>query len=283
MTTGRLRGRITGGRLERVSSPRIGILLPNTNSVTTMTRNGTASVSPCLAHSGHQDFVLERNCTSVCTTPRARAPISAAHSELSRAISAAARAGTTSSVRLPGERTPVAGPATIRMNAVNTVDRIHVTRPRTCGESRANDAARSFSDAAWIASPVLDHRNQKARMQPRTTVMPINHRRSTATLAPPISTVPSGNITSRLRGSVPYFKLMAACSVSMMPTAATTLASTGAVRSGLETATCTRAPNPAATKSATKTDTHVGGGPTSHDGSHGIGRRSSPSWRKLKT
>ena len=113
--------------------------------------------------------------------------------------------------------------------------------------------------------------------------MPINHRRSTATLAPPISTVPSGSITSRLRGSVVYFRLRAACSVSMMPTAPTTLASTGAVRSGLETATWTSAPNPAATSSATTTDTHVGGGPTSHDGSHGIGRRSSPSWRKLKT
>ena len=48
------------------------------------------------------------------------------------------------------------------MNAVNTVDRIHVTMPRSCGESRANDAARSFSDAAWMASPVRDRRNQTA-------------------------------------------------------------------------------------------------------------------------
>ena len=91
-----------------MSSPRIGIERPSTNSVTTITRNGTASVSPCLPHSGHHDLVLDRNCSSDWTTPRARAPISATHTELSLAIKAAARAGTTSRVRLAGVSTPIA-------------------------------------------------------------------------------------------------------------------------------------------------------------------------------
>ena len=59
MTSGRLRGRITGGIRERMSSPRSGIERPETNSVITMTTNGTASVRPSFAHSGHQSFVLD--------------------------------------------------------------------------------------------------------------------------------------------------------------------------------------------------------------------------------
>ena len=106
---GRLRGRITGGIRERMSSPRSGIDRPETNSVTTMTTNGTASVRPSFAHSGHQSFVLDRKSSSDWSTPSASPPMSPDQIELSRAISATASAGTTSSVRLPGVRTPTAG------------------------------------------------------------------------------------------------------------------------------------------------------------------------------
>src|SRR5690349_6279197 len=54
----------------------------------------------------------------------------------------------------------------------------------------------------------------------------------------------------------------------MMPTAATTLASTGAVRSGRETSTWTSAPRPAATRRATMTASHVGAVPGWNDGNH---------------
>ena len=60
----------------------------------------------------------------------------------------------------------------------------------------------------------------------------------------------------------------------MMPTAATTLASTGAVRNGRETSTCTAAPSPAATTSASSTASHVGAAPTWNEGNHrGPGNR----------
>ena len=62
----------------------------------------------------------------------------------------------------------------------------------------------------------------------------VSHMRSFVTGAPDRSrSLPSGGYGAR-RASVPYFMAIPACSVSMMPTAATTLASTGAVRSGRE-------------------------------------------------
>ena len=266
-----------------MSSPRIGIERPSTNSVMTITTNGTASSNPCLPHSGHHDLVLDRNCSSDCTTPRARAPISAIHTELSRAIKAAARAGTTRRVRLAGVSTPIAWPAMIMMNVTNTVARTHVTIPRLCGDRRANDAARSFSAAAWMARPVRERRNQNASAAPSTTTSPISHMRSMARLAPPSLTVPLGSTVVVGRASVPYFSDTAACRVSMMPTAATTLASTGAVRSGRDTTICTTAPRIAATPSAIRTETHVGGTEMSNAGNHGSGRCNLPCFRSLYT
>src|SRR4051794_32370074 len=104
--------------------------------------NGTTVVRPCLAQSGHQLLVLARNTNSACTTPRAKAPTSAAPSDSNRPTSATASAGTTRTVRLPGVITPVAGPATIIANDANTVATTHVSIPSADGDSRANDAAR---------------------------------------------------------------------------------------------------------------------------------------------
>ena len=67
-----------------------------------MTTNGTAFCNPCIAHDGHHERVFDRNTSSACSTPRANAPPSAHHSDWSRAISATASAGTTSSVSPPG-------------------------------------------------------------------------------------------------------------------------------------------------------------------------------------
>ena len=133
MTRGRFLGRITGGRLERMSSPRIGIERPRMNNVITITTNGTASVKPCLPQSGHQSLVLDRNWSSDCTTPNASEPISAIQSELSRAMRAPANAGTTSSVKFTGVSAPMACPAQIMMNETNTVESTHVTMPSMLG------------------------------------------------------------------------------------------------------------------------------------------------------
>ena len=84
--------------------------------------------------------------------------------------------------------------------------------------------------------------------------------------------MPLGSTVVVGRASVPYFSDSAACSVSMMPTAATTLANTGAVRSGRDTTTWTTAPRTAATTSAMMIETHVGGTEMSNAGSHGTGR-----------
>ena len=279
IVAGRFLGRFTGGSPELLSSPRVGIDLPRMKSVPTITRNGTASRRPCLAHSGHHDLVDERNCSSDWATPRARAPASAAVIDRSRAISAAASAGTTSSVRFCGVSTPTPGPAKRRSPAVRTVESTHVTMPSRCGESRANDAARSFSAAAWIARPVRDRRNQTATARPTATVMAINQSRSVGSGASATVTVPVGRIGSSGRAVVPYFIATPACSVSMMPTAATTLASTGALRSGLDTRTSTSAPSAAAAKRAMTTHSHVGGEPTSIDGTQGSGRVNRP-WRR---
>ena len=110
----------------------------------------------------------------------------------------------------------------------------------------------------------------------------MNHSRSTATLAPPISTVPVGSIAVRGRASVPYFSASAACRVSMMPTAAMTLASTGALRSGREIASWTTAPSTAATPKAMRMRTQVGTS-MSMDGIHGNGSVSFPASRSLYT
>ena len=168
-----------------------------------MTMNGRASLRPCLPQLGHHDLVCDSHCSSDCSTPSASAPASAIHSELSLAMSAAASAGTTSKVRLLGEMTPVAGPAMIITKATNTVARTQVVMPSVCGDRRANDAARSFSAAAWMARPVRDRRNQIARPLPSTTTRPISQRRSTATLAPPSLMLPVGRSVARGRPWVP--------------------------------------------------------------------------------
>ena len=253
------------------------------NRVTTITRNGTASLRPCLPQPGHQVLALDMNCSSACSAPSASAPSSAIHNELSRAMSAAARAGTTSRVRFAGVSTPTAGPAMIMVKDTSTVASTQVTMPRVWGDSRANAAARSFSAAAWMARPVRERLNQNASAAPSTTTSAVNQSRSTATLAPAILTVPVGSSASSGRGMVPYFRATPACSVNMMPTAATTLASTGAVRSGRETSISISAPSAAATRSAITTDTQVGGGPILIDGSNGMGSVNFPACRSLNT
>ena len=60
--------------------------------------------------------------------------MSAIHSDSNRAISAAASAGTTSNVRVPGVSTPMLEPATIMTKLTNTVAITQVTVPE--GEGR---------------------------------------------------------------------------------------------------------------------------------------------------
>ena len=259
-----------------------GIDRPETNSVTTMTTNGTASVSPSFAHSGHQSFVLDRKRSSDWSTPSASAPMSATHSELNRAISATANAGTTSSVRLPGARTPTAGPAMMRTKLTNVVASTHVMVPSAGGERRANAAARSFSAAAWMARPVRERPNQTASAALSATTTAISQSRSTGTGNPATVTAPVGSTVPRRRSSVSYLSAIAAEIVTISPIAPITLASTGAVRSGRDTATSTTAPRAAATASATTTAAHVGND-TSNDGTHGNGSVSRPRSRSSNT
>ena len=130
--------------------------------------------------------------------------------------------------------------------------------PSVCGDRRANDAARSFSAAAWMARPVRDQRNQPASARAEhdddaDEPQAIDGDVGAADLdgAGRQHGVAAAGPRCRTSGPAP------ACSVSMMPTAATTLASTGAVRSGLETATWTSAPRAAAT-SERDDDLHPG-------------------------
>ena len=190
-----------------MSSPRIGIDRPETNSVITMTTNGTASVSPCFAHSGHQSFVLDRNSSSDWSDAERRARRSSAiHSELSRAISATASAGTTSSVRFPGVRTPIGGPG-------DDHDEAHEHRrqhPRDHAEAlrarggRTTPPARSPPRPGWRGRSATAEPDRRAPRR-ATTTTPINQSRSTGTGNPATVTVPVGSTGSRRRSSVPYF------------------------------------------------------------------------------
>src|SRR6478735_2854443 len=283
MVSGRLRGSVTCGRPTRDVSPRTGIDFPMANNVTTMTMNGSAFFKPYFAHSGHQDRVLDKKTSSAWSAPRANAPPSAHHSDWSRAISATASAGTTSSVSPPAVSTPVAGPARISTSDENTVDRTQVIVPRNVGERRANIAARSSSAAARSARPVTDARAQIARTAPSTATTAISQIRSTGTGKLAMVTVPDGSTELASRDSVPYFKATAADNVVSTPIDATTLATAGAARSGRDTSSSTAAPTAAATASEMSTCTQVGICPTSHGPRPGSGSVSWPARRSLNT
>ena len=225
---------ITGGRLERVSSPRIGIERPSTNSVITMTRNGTASEQTLLAP--------------------LRPPVLGARQELQLGLHDAE--GQRPDQRQPQRAEPgdqgagerrhdEQGEVARREHADRLTGEDHDERdehgrqhPRHHAEASAVTGGRTPPPARSRPPPGWRGRCATAgtrspgrrRARPRT---PMNQRRSTATLAPPIFDGAGRQHGRRSAGRrCRTSSDSAACRVSMMPTAATTLASTGAVRSG---------------------------------------------------
>ena len=113
--------------------------------------------------------------------------------------------------------------------------------------------------------------------------MATSQSRSVAADTPAILVDPLGSTVGSGRGVLPYFNAIAAWSVSMTPTAATTLASAGAPRNGRDTATSARAPTSAAMTSDASTAVHVGSLPTWTDGIQGRGRVNRPFLRSSYT
>ncbi len=160
---------------------------------------------------------------------------------MKRANSAAARAGTTKSASvvesawaIGAEMIPIP-PATTAASTVFTIDSWFTERPASIPEI-------SFSEAARVARPKRVQRYSAASTSVSTITIPAIQKRFTGTETSATLTVSVGKRFGICLDAVPNPSTIAACSVSRIPSDATSFASGAAVRSGRNTSTSISTP-----------------------------------------
>ncbi len=147
-------GRGANGR-RSVPAPRLGRERPWKYRASTITRNGRASLTPGIGPVpawGNQSLVPRNpNQDWVIVIPNAAAVVT--QKELNRPRSAAASAGTISSVTVKGSMKLLTEAARMPKAPVRTVDRIQLVPASRSGENPMSIAAFWFSAAARVARP----------------------------------------------------------------------------------------------------------------------------------
>src|SRR4029077_1410175 len=136
----------------------------------------------------------------------------------------------------------VVGATRMPISPTTTPDSTQVAAASRCGEYPANAAVRSFSAAAIVANPVLVYRNQAATSAVTIPTTAVSHSRSCGNVSPAIEIESDGMIGATGRDVVPNWRAVSAWKNNRTPTDATTLASTGAWRSGRNTNTWSSTP-----------------------------------------
>ncbi len=217
-------GANASGRRSAVSAPRDGRVSPRMTIAAAITTNGSARRIPM---SGIQEYSNSRRNSSWSKTPSIRPASAATTNDDIRPSSAAPSEEMSSTVNRLGVM-PVMGATRMPTRPASTEASTQLTPAWKSALKPSSVENLSFSAEARVAMPKRVKRNSSHSATVPTTTVPASQNRSWPTLTPRKSTGSLGKIGSALLARDPKRSTTAACRKSMIPTEATTLASTGA-------------------------------------------------------